>query len=206
MRQTTYNWIKILDEATWMVIVFLISGFFYLFLLSSISLLVKYNFILRYEASVNAIRTRVKFLWKRSSNQRTTNSFPTKFAREAPMKSAILYQSFFIKTGIKFPWNWPFFPQICSWKSRLIWHFFPRPTRSHEISAKRWNWVQKGEIESKTVKSSATQWNWKRLTAPTLSSDKQNGRQNLNQDWSSLPIIQYNYLITKQSAKLSNNY
>ena len=38
------------DGATRIVNVFLISGFFYLFLLCSISLLVKYAFILRYES------------------------------------------------------------------------------------------------------------------------------------------------------------
>ena len=57
VRQTTCSWIKkILDEATRIVNVFLISWFFYLFFLCSISLLVKYDFILRYEAWVNAIR------------------------------------------------------------------------------------------------------------------------------------------------------
>ena len=60
MRQTTCNWIKmihVLDEATWMVNVILISWFFYLFLCSiSLHVLVKYDFILRYEAWVNAIR------------------------------------------------------------------------------------------------------------------------------------------------------
>ena len=56
VRQTTCNWIKkILDEATRIVNVFLISWFFCLFLLCSISLLVKYDFMLRYEAWVNAI-------------------------------------------------------------------------------------------------------------------------------------------------------
>ena len=55
-RQITCSWIKkILDEATRIVNVFLISWFFY-FLLCSISLLVKYDFILRYGALVNAIR------------------------------------------------------------------------------------------------------------------------------------------------------
>ena len=44
---------KILDEAARIVNVFLISWFFYLFLLCSISLLVKYAFILRYEAWEN---------------------------------------------------------------------------------------------------------------------------------------------------------
>ena len=28
------------------------------------------------------------------------------------------------KISVKFPWNWPFFPQICPWKSREIWLFF----------------------------------------------------------------------------------
>ena len=58
VRQTTCNWIKeILGEATRIVNVFLISWFFSLFLLCSISLLVKYDFILQYEARVIAIRT-----------------------------------------------------------------------------------------------------------------------------------------------------
>ena len=59
--------------------------------------------------------------------------------------------------------------------------------------------VQKGEIECKTMK---LKW----LTAPPLSSDKQNGGEKLNEDWNCLSKFQNNYLITKQSAKLSNNY
>ena len=58
--------------------------------------------------------------------------------------------------------------------------------------------VQKREIECKTGK---LKW----LTA-TLSWDKQNGGQKLNEDWNSSFKSQYNYLITKQSAKLNNNY
>ena len=52
VRQTTCNWIKkILDDANRIIVnVFLISLFFYLFLLCSISVLVKYDFILQYEA------------------------------------------------------------------------------------------------------------------------------------------------------------
>ena len=34
-------------------------------------------------------------------NQRKTYRFPGKFAREAPTKSAILYQSFFSETGLE---------------------------------------------------------------------------------------------------------
>ena len=126
MRQTTCNWIKkILDEATRTENVFLISWFFYLFL--------KCNFILRYEAWVNAIRAssfienspqisakpiafQRNLLGKLSQNRPFfTNRFSTKLASEIPAK---------------FPRNWPFFPRICPWKSREIWLFFLRPTRS----------------------------------------------------------------------------
>ena len=130
VRQTTCNWIKkILDEATKIVNVFLISWFFYLFLLCSISLLVKYlyDFILRYEAWVNALRTsscienflqiiakpiafQRNLLGKLSRNRPFfTNHFSTKLASKIPAR---------------FPWNRPFFPQICPWKSREIWLFF----------------------------------------------------------------------------------
>ena len=68
----------------------------------------------------------------------------------------------------------------------------PKSVQKSEIECK------KSEIECKTVK---LKW----LTAPTLSSDKQNGGQKLNKDWNSLSKFQYNYLITKQSAKLNNN-
>ena len=39
--------------------------------------------------------------WKLSSNQRKTNRFPAKFAREALTKSTVLYQSFFSETGLE---------------------------------------------------------------------------------------------------------
>ena len=32
----------------------------------------------------------------------------------------------------KFPWNLPFFPQLCLWKSHKIWIFGPQPIRSPE--------------------------------------------------------------------------
>ena len=132
--QTTCSWIKkILDEATRIVNVFLISWFFYLFLLCSISLLVKYDFILRYEARVNAIRPSsyienfpqistkpIAFQWnllgKLSRNQPFfINRFSAKLAS---------------KIQAKFLQIQPFFPRICPWKSREIWLFFLRPTRS----------------------------------------------------------------------------
>ena len=140
MRQTTCNWIKkILDEATRIVNLFLISSFFYLFLLCSISLLVKYDFILRYEALVNAIRTsgciknflqisakpiafQRNLVGKLSRNRLFfTNRFSAKLASKIPAE---------------FPRNQPFFPRIYPWKSREIWLFFPRPTRSPAVYSK----------------------------------------------------------------------
>ena len=74
----------------------------------------------------------------------------------------------------------------------------PNQCKKVKLSAKRWNWVQKSEIECKTVK---LKW----LTARTLSSDKQNGGQKLNKDCNSSSKFQHIYFITKQSAKLNNN-
>ena len=136
VRQTTCNWIKkILDEATRIVNVFLISRFFYLFLLCSISLLVKYDFILRYEAWVNAIRT-----------SSCIENFPQVSAKPIVFQRNLLgnlspNRPFFAnrfsaklasKIPAKFPRNRPFFPRICPWKSRenLTFFFFPRHTIS----------------------------------------------------------------------------
>ena len=47
-----------------------------------------------------------------------TNRFSAKLASKIPAK---------------FPRNRSFFPRICPWKSREIWLFFPRPTRSPVI-------------------------------------------------------------------------
>ena len=121
VRQTTCNWIKkILDKATWMANVFLISWFFYLFLSCSISLLVKYDFILRYEAWVNAIRASSFFenvpqiSAKPSAFQRNllgklprnrpffTNHFSEKLASKIPTKSAIFFREFVPENPPKF--------------------------------------------------------------------------------------------------------
>ena len=75
----------------------------------------------------------------------------------------------------------------------------PKSVQKSEIECKKLKLSAKSEIECKTVK---LKW----LTAPTLSSDKQNGGQKLNEDWNSLSKFQHNYLITKQSAKFNNNY
>ena len=60
-----------------------------------------------------------------------------------------------------------------------------------KLSAKKWNWVQKGEIkmiDSSCFELEQTKW-----------------RTKINEDWNCLSKFQYNYLITKQSAKLNNN-
>ena len=73
--------------------------------------------------------------------------------------------------------------------------------------------VQKSEIECKKLKlSEKKKWNWVQngeiivIDSSYLSSDKQNGGQKLNEHWNSVSKFQHNYLITKQSAKLNNNY
>ena len=63
-----------------------------------------------------------------------TNRFSAKLASKIPAK---------------FPRNRPFFPRIWPWKSREIWLFFPRPTRSPAYSThalcikKKKFWVNK---------------------------------------------------------------
>ena len=98
VRQTTCNWIKkILDEATRIVLTY---WFFHLFLLCSISLLVKYDFILRYEAWVNAIRAS-SFTENFPQISAKLIAFQRNLLRKLPRKSAVLYQSFFSETGLE---------------------------------------------------------------------------------------------------------
>ena len=135
--QTTRNWIKkILDEVTRIVNVFLISWFFYLLLLCSISLLVKYmyDFILRYEAWENAIRTSscIENFPQISAKPIALGS--SHEAREALTKSAVLHQSFFSETSLEnsreFPAKSAVFSANLSPKIPRNLTFFPRPTRS----------------------------------------------------------------------------
>ena len=127
-RQTTCNWIKkILDEATRIVNVFLISWFFYLFLLCSISLLVKYDFILWYEAWVNAIRTSScieNFPQIRAKPIAFQRNLLGKLSRNLPFFTNHFSTKLASKIPARFLWNRPFFLQICPWKSREIWLFF----------------------------------------------------------------------------------
>ena len=122
VRQTTCNWIKkILDEAARIVNVFLIPDSFI-----CISLLVKYDFILQYEAWVNAIRASsftenfpqisdkpIAFQW----------NFLGKLPRNRPFFTNRFSAKLASKIPAKFPQNGPFFPRICPWKSREIWLF-----------------------------------------------------------------------------------
>ena len=99
MRQTTCNWIKILDETTRIVNVFLISWFFHLFLLCSISLLVKYDVILRYEAWLNAIRAS-SFIENFPQISAKPIAFQLNLLGKLT-KPAVLYQSFFSEAGVE---------------------------------------------------------------------------------------------------------
>ena len=65
---------------------------------------------------------------------------------------------------------------------------------------KKWNWVQNGEIECKTVKFKMIDSSYKKEL------DKQNGGKKLDEDWNSVNKILYKDFITKQNTKLSKNY
>ena len=66
----------------------------------------------------------------RCSNQRKSNVFPAKFAREAPTKSAVLYQSFFSETGLQNSREiGRFFREFVLVNPAKIDFFFPWPTR-----------------------------------------------------------------------------
>ena len=91
-RQTTCNWIKkILDEVTRIVNVFLIPWFFYLCLLCSIRLLVKYDFILLYCGSF------IENFSQISANQSLSSEICSGSAHEIGRS----LQSFFSETGLE---------------------------------------------------------------------------------------------------------
>ena len=74
----------------------------------------------------------------------------------------------------------------------------PDQCKEVKFIAQIWKWVQK------SVMVSAKRWNWKWWTAPTLSSDKQNGGQNLNEDWNSLSKLPRNKAKSKAQQQLVN--
>ena len=105
-----------------------IIWFFYLFLLCSISLLVKYDFILRYEAWVNAIRAS-SFI----ENFPQISAKPIaylqwnllgKLSRNRPFFTDCFSVKLASKFSAKFPRSRQFFPRICPWKWREIWLIF----------------------------------------------------------------------------------
>ena len=165
VRQTTCNWImKLLDEATRIVNVFLISWFFYLFLLWSISLLVKYHFILPYEAWVNAIRVssfienfrqisakpiafQRNLLGKLSWNRPFfTNCFSAKLASKIPAKSAV----FSANLSLKIPRNLTFFlrPTRSPVKCLIFaFTFLTHSADNKQLMTGRWGWGEWGETK-----------------------------------------------------------
>ena len=71
--------------------------------------------------------------------------------------------------------------------------------------------VQKSEIECKNAKLSAKKWNWvqngeiKMIDSSYFELGQTKWRAKLNKDWNSLSKFLFNYLLTKQSAKLNSH-
>ena len=99
----------------------------FFFSLCSISLLPKYNFILRYEAWENAIRAS-SFIKNVPQISAKPIAFQQNLLRKLPRNRLFLTNRFSAKLALKipakFPQNWRFFSRICPWKFREIWHFF----------------------------------------------------------------------------------
>ena len=103
---------------------------FNILILLFVFIIVKYNFILRYEARVNAssfIENVPQISAKPIAFQR---NLLTKLPRNRPFFTNHFSSKLASKIPAKFPRNRSLFPRICPWKSREIWLFFPRPTRS----------------------------------------------------------------------------
>ena len=126
VRLATCNWIKkILDEATSMILLFVFIMFnkltckvrFHIAVWSLSKSTRASSFIENFrQISAKPIAFQRNLLEKLPRNRPFfTNHFSAKLASKIPAK---------------FPRNRPFFPRICPRKSREIWHFFPRPTRS----------------------------------------------------------------------------
>ena len=101
VRQTTCTWIKkILNAATRILNVFLISWFFCLLLLCSISLLVKYNFLLRYEAWENSTRAS-SFIENLPQVSAKPIAFQRNLLGKLPRNRPFFPNRFFSKTGLE---------------------------------------------------------------------------------------------------------
>ena len=120
VRQITCNWIKkILDKVTWMVNMFLISRLFYLFLLHSINSLVKYDFILRYEAWVNATRAS-SFIDNVPQIIAKPITFQWNLLGKLPRNRPFFIQQNWPQKFREIPAKFAIFPRICPWKSHKI--------------------------------------------------------------------------------------
>ena len=131
VRQTTCNCIKkILDEATIIVNVFLISWFFYLFLLCS-------------EAWVNTIRGS-SFIENFPQISAKPIAFQRNLFGKLPRKSAVLYQSFLSETGLEDSREILAKSAVSSAnfvpENPAKFDFFPPPSRSPDIWTKS-GWV-----------------------------------------------------------------
>ena len=126
---------KILDEATTIIVnVFLISWFFYLFSLCSVSLLVKYAFIIIAVWSLSKSIRAFSFIENFPQISAKPIAFQRNLHGKLPWNRPFFTNRFSAKLAskipAKFPRNRKFLPRICPWKSREIKLFFPRPTRS----------------------------------------------------------------------------
>ena len=136
MRKTTCNWIKkILDEATRIVNVFLIPWFLYFFYY----VLVKYDFILRYEAWVNAIRAS-NFIESFPQISAKSVAFPRnllgKLSRNRPFFTVL----FSAKPASKIPAKFHFFfrdlPEALCWAPTIITQIALQLTSAHSYGGR----------------------------------------------------------------------
>ena len=98
-----------------------------LFVFIMFNKLVKYDFILRYEAWVKAIRAS-SIIENVPQISAKPIAFQQNLLRKLPRNQPFFTNHFSAKLAskipVKFLWNRQFFPQICPWKSRKIRLFF----------------------------------------------------------------------------------
>ena len=86
--------------------------------------LVKYDFILRYEAWVRASSFSENFPQISAKPIAFQRNLLGKLSRNPPFFTNSFSVKLASKIPAKFPRNRPFFPWICPWKSHEIWLFF----------------------------------------------------------------------------------
>ena len=126
VKQTTCNWIKkILDEASRIVnlCVFNILILLFVFIMFNKLTVVKYDFILRYKAWVNAIRAS-SFI----ENFHQINAKPIAFQRNLLRKLSrnrpFFTNRFSAKMASKIPAKSAVFPRICPYPQKFNFQFF----------------------------------------------------------------------------------